>query len=52
MSYPSLIEIITVGKSTEGKSLRVAKISSNSARKDMKQAIWIDGGNMTNLYLI
>ncbi|KAG8250451.1 hypothetical protein J6590_101274 [Homalodisca vitripennis] len=42
-TYPNLVEIFTIGKSSEGRPLKVVKISSDSSR-EVKRAIWIDGG--------
>lgn len=41
--YPSLVTVQDVGKSTEGRPLRVMKISTAGANST-RPAIWIDGG--------
>ncbi|RZF49063.1 hypothetical protein LSTR_LSTR008349 [Laodelphax striatellus] len=44
-SYPHLVELITIGKSNQGRPLKVVKISSgNTEGLDKKPAIWIDAG--------
>lgn len=41
--YPELVTILTIGKSFEGRPLRVIKIS-NSKNNETKPAVWLDGG--------
>ena len=41
--YPSLVTVQTVGMSTEGRPLKVMKISS-AGPNSSRPAIWIDGG--------
>lgn len=46
-TYPETVEVLTIGHSSEGRPLKVIRISSNL--KDTKRpAIWIDGGNLAN----
>jgi len=42
--YPSLVTLFTVGNTTEGRPLKVMKISTGGANSE-KPAIWLDGGN-------
>jgi len=42
-TYPTLVTIFHVGNSTEGRPLKVMKISTGGAKSD-KPAIWLDGG--------
>ncbi|CAG7729391.1 unnamed protein product [Allacma fusca] len=42
-NYPDLVEVLDIGKSFEGRPLRVIKIST-SKTNEKKPAIWIDGG--------
>lgn len=46
-TYSDIVDLITIGKSSEGREMRVIRISSGKS-KDMslKPAIWIDGGKM------
>jgi hypothetical protein len=39
---PHLVSVLTIGKSSEGRPLKVARISTEG--KNNKRAIWIDGG--------
>ncbi|ODN02271.1 Carboxypeptidase A2 [Orchesella cincta] len=41
--YPSMVTVFDTGNSTEGRPLKVLKISTGEARAD-KPAIWLDGG--------
>jgi murein tripeptide amidase MpaA len=41
--YPSLVTIFNAGNSTEGRPLKVMKISTGGANSE-KPAIWLDGG--------
>ena len=41
-SYPNHAKVIDIGKSVEGRQLKVLKIGL--AKKNIKPAIWIDGG--------
>lgn len=41
--YPSLVTIFNIGNSTEGRPLKVMKISTGGANSN-KPAIWLDGG--------
>jgi len=41
--YPALVTIFTVGNSTEGRPLKVMKISTGGVNSQ-KPAIWLDGG--------
>ncbi|CAL8101899.1 unnamed protein product [Orchesella dallaii] len=41
--YPSMVSVFHVGNSTEGRPLKVLKISTGEARAD-KPAVWLDGG--------
>ena len=45
-TYPDLVEVITIGKSSQGLPLKVLKISTGQRTKkgDLKPAVWIDGG--------
>lgn len=44
--YPHLVELMPIGKTSEGRPLKVVKISSGQTREnDIKPAIWIDAGN-------
>lgn len=53
--YPHLVELLPIGKTVEGRPLKVVKISSGQTRENVvKPAIWIDGGTTRcnyNLYL-
>lgn len=49
--YPSMVTIFNVGNSTEGRPLKVMKISTGDSRVD-KPAIWIDGGKYRANYII
>lgn len=43
--YPHLVELLPIGKTVEGRPLKVVKISSGQTRENVvKPAIWIDGG--------
>lgn len=43
--YPHLVELLPIGKTTEGRPLKVVKISSGQTRENVsKPAIWIDAG--------
>ncbi|XP_035204399.1 carboxypeptidase A2-like, partial [Stegodyphus dumicola] len=42
--YPNITEVISVGKSSEGRDLKAIKIGSKTSTKSSKSAIWIDGG--------
>lgn len=45
--YPHLVELLPIGKTAEGRQLKVVKISSGQTRENVvKPAIWIDGGTM------
>jgi hypothetical protein len=47
--YPHLVELLPIGKTSEGRQLKVVKISSGQTKENVvKPAIWIDGG--TTLY--
>uniref|UniRef100_A0A8D8VY90 Carboxypeptidase B n=2 Tax=Cacopsylla melanoneura TaxID=428564 RepID=A0A8D8VY90_9HEMI len=46
-TYPQIVELMPIGKSSEGRILKVVKISSGANTGDeklVKPAIWIDGG--------
>ncbi|XP_050426299.1 carboxypeptidase B-like isoform X2 [Adelges cooleyi] len=44
-NYPHLVELLPIGKTAEGRPLKVVKVSSGQPRENMKKpAIWIDGG--------
>lgn len=43
--YPEIVKLITIGKSAEGRPLKLVKISFMKPNNNVvKQAIWIDGG--------
>ena len=42
--YSDRCEIIDIGKSVEGRSIKVIKIRQPSSNGQVKPAIWIDGG--------
>lgn len=42
-TYPRLVQLTSIGSSSEGRPLYVVRISSSSSGS--KPAIWIDGGN-------
>lgn len=43
--YPHLVELMSIGKTAEGRPLKVVKISSGPTKDNVvKPAIWIDGG--------
>ena len=42
--YSEICEIIDIGNSVEGRSIKVIKISQPSSDGAIKPAIWIDGG--------
>ena len=43
--FENLVEVITIGKSSEGRELQVIRISTTeSSNASLKPAIWIDGG--------
>lgn len=43
--YPYLVELLPIGKTSEGRPLKVVKISSGQTRENVvKPAIWIDAG--------
>lgn len=45
LDYPSMAQVEVIGKSTEGRPMKLIKISSlESGTSDKKSAIWIDGG--------
>lgn len=51
-TYPNLVEVFTIGKSTEGKPLKVVKISSAIiSREQPKPAIWVDGGKCIKYFI-
>ena len=43
---PEIVEIISIGQSSEGRDLRVMRISSDLKSTD-RPSIWIDGGMTT-----
>ncbi|XP_001949019.4 carboxypeptidase B [Acyrthosiphon pisum] len=44
-NYPHLVELLPIGKTVEGRPLKVVKISSGQTRENVvKPAIWIDAG--------
>ena len=44
-TFPNLVKIITIGKSYEGRELKLIKISSGRfSDGSAKPAAWIDGG--------
>lgn len=43
--YPSMVTVFNIGNSTEGRPMKVMKISTGPARED-KPAIWLDGGKL------
>jgi len=46
-NYPHLVELLPIGKTVEGRPLKVVKISSGQTRENAaKPAIWIDAGKM------
>ena len=42
--HPDKVKLIEIGKSVEGRTLRVVKISSPPKNNQTKPAVWIDGG--------
>lgn len=49
-TYEDLAEVITIGKSAEGRELKVVRISAGkSSDGSVKPAIWIDGGKQTKI---
>lgn len=43
--YPHLVELLPIGKTSEGRPLKVVKISNGQTRENVvKPAIWIDAG--------
>lgn len=48
--YPSMVSVYHIGNSTEGRPLKVLKISTGGSRQD-KPAVWIDGGRHILRYL-
>lgn len=52
LKYPHLVEVSSIGKSFEGRSLKIIKVSSGADKNgEAKPAIWIDAG-MYNLKLL
>lgn len=43
-TYPDLVQLTSIGSSSEGRPLYVLRISSEG--KSSKPAIWIDGGKV------
>ncbi|XP_046604830.1 carboxypeptidase A4-like [Neodiprion virginianus] len=44
-TYPSLVELVTIGHSYEGQPLKLAKISTGLTKDgESKPVVWIDGG--------
>ena len=43
-SYPNKVELTTIGTSSEGRPLKVIRISSNLADRN-RPAVWVDGGS-------
>ena len=43
-TYPNIVKVFDIGKSSEGRPLHVIRISSGTG-STTKPAIWIDGGN-------
>lgn len=41
--YPAVVTIFTVGNTTEGRPIKIMKISTGGA-SSQKPAIWLDGG--------
>ena len=41
-TYPKIVQLISIGSSSEGRQLYVTRISSGTSSN--KKAIWIDGG--------
>jgi carboxypeptidase A4 len=46
-TYPRIVQLVSIGSSSEGRPLYVVRISSSSS--GTKPAIWIDGGNTSRL---
>jgi len=42
-TYPKTVQVVSIGSSSEGRPLKVVRISSASS-SGAKPAIWIDGG--------
>lgn len=42
-TYPKTVQVTSIGSSSEGRPLKVVRISSDSS-SGAKPAIWIDGG--------
>lgn len=46
-TFQNLVQVITIGKSSEGRELQLVRIStSESSNGSLKPAIWIDGGKV------
>jgi len=47
--YPDLVSVQTYGRSSEGRAMKVMKISKPSSIRNetKKPAVWIDGGKKT-----
>lgn len=51
MSYPSLVEVITIGHSYENQPIKMIKISTGPNKEgEAKPAVWIDAGELLFLY--
>lgn len=45
VKYPQLVEVFSIGKSFEGRALKVIKVSTGANRNgEPKPSIWIDAG--------
>ena len=42
--YPDLVSLKPIGKTTEGRNLKVIKIATPATDDQVKPAVWIDGG--------
>ena len=57
-SFPHLVELITIGYSTEGLPLKVVRISTDGEYKTKdagggaKPSFWIDGGTIKLKYIL
>lgn len=54
-SFPHLVELITIGYSTEGLPLKVVKVSTDGEHKSEsfakeKPSFWIDGGKLLSRF--
>lgn len=52
-TYPDMVSVVKIGKSTGGLPLKVLKISTPAAKNtEPKPAIWIDGGKFGSIFLL